>query len=67
MNLSKLKGKIVEQGLSTKEISDKFGISIQAMNKKLSGKTKITTEDAVKFCSILSIDNASEKSDIFLV
>lgn len=65
MKLNKLKGKIAEKGLKKSDISKCFGITIQALNKKLSGKTKITVEDANKFCKILNLTDANEIYDIF--
>ena len=67
MNLGKLNGKIVERGIKKSFIANSFGISIQALNKKLSGKTKITVDDAIKFCEVLSIDDCKERNEIFLL
>ena len=66
VNLPKLNGKIVESGIKKNYIAKKFNISIQALNKKLSGKTKISVDEALKFCDILHIDDFKEKNDIFL-
>ncbi len=66
MNLGKLNGKIVEKGIKKKDIAAMFGISVQALNKKLSGKSKISVDDATKFCDILQIENNAEKNQIFL-
>lgn len=66
MNMSKLKGKIAESGIKKKDLAEQFGLSVQAINKKLSGKTKISTDDAEKFCTLLHIDDLSERAEIFL-
>lgn len=66
MNLGKLNGKIAEKGVKKKDIANMFGISIQALNKKLTGKSKISVDDATKFCEILEIENNAEKNQIFL-
>ena len=66
MNLNKLAGKVAESGKSKKELAKAFGISVQAINKKLNGKTKITTDDAQIFCKTLNIDDYKEKAEIFL-
>lgn len=66
MNLNKLNAKIVENGLKKKDVANKLGISVQALNKKLNGTTKITTIDAILMCSIIGIKDNAEKVDIFL-
>lgn len=65
MNLNKLAGKVAESGKRKKELAKAFGISVQALNKKLNGKTKISTDDAQKFCSVLEITDIKEKAEIF--
>ncbi len=67
LNLNKLNAKIVEVGIKKKAVAKHFGISVQALNKKLTGATKITVDDACKFCEVLRIDNDTEKSEIFLL
>ncbi len=66
MNIPKLNAKITERGIKKKDLAKSFGITVQALNKKLRGLTKITTDDALKFCEILNISNDSEKTEIFL-
>lgn len=66
MQLNKLNAKITESEIKKKALAEKFGISVQAMGKKLKGTTKITVDDAEKFCDILSITNNDEKVNIFL-
>lgn len=66
MRLDKLNGVIAEKGISKTRLAKEFGITLQAMSKKLKGKTKITGEDAIKFCDILGITNAEQKCEIFL-
>ena len=67
LNLRKLNGKIVESGIKKQAVAEYFGISIQALNKKLTGETRITVDDACKFCEVLKIDSDREKSEIFLL
>ena len=66
MNLRKLNGKIAESGIKKKYIAKQFNISVQALSKKLNGTTKISTDDAVKFCEVLNITDATERDEIFL-
>ncbi len=66
MNLRKLNAKFVETGVTKKNVAKEFGISVQALNKKLSGKTRISMDDAEKFCTALNIVDYKEKCEIFL-
>lgn len=66
MNLPKLHGKIAEEGKKRKYLADAMGITVQALGKKLSGKSKITVSDAEKFCTLLNISSDREKCEIFL-
>ena len=66
VNLDKLKGRIVEERISRSELAEAMGITVQALNKKLSGKTKITFEDADVMVKVLRIDDYQDKINIFL-
>lgn len=67
MNLNKLNAKFVELGIDKREFAkEKLGVSVQSLNKKLNGSTKITVDDALLFCTELKITSAQEKVDIFL-
>ena len=70
MNLAKLNGVITERSkaknLNMKRvIADALGISPQAVGKKLSGETRITTDDAQIISDVLCLD-FRERVDIFL-
>ncbi len=66
MNLGKLNGRIAEKKIKKGILAKQFGISPQAMRKKLTGATKITVDDAIKFCEILDICEYEKKVEIFL-
>ncbi len=66
VDLEKLNSKIKEIGIKKKAIAKEFGISVQALNKKLAGDTKITVDDASIFCEVLRIKSDKEKVEIFL-
>ena len=70
MNLAKLNGVITERSKAKNQnmkrvIADALGISPQAVGKKLSGETRITTDDAQIMSDVLSLD-LRERVDIFL-
>lgn len=66
MQHAKLRGLITEKGIKQNALAKAFGISVQALNKKLNGITKTTVDDAVKFCNILEITDNEKKCEIFL-
>lgn len=66
MNLNKLKGKIVEKGVKKADLAAELGYSVQALNKKLAGTTRISVDEVPIFCKVLGITEYQEKCDIFL-
>lgn len=66
VNLNKLNAAFVEKQKRKSEVARKMGISVQALGKKLSGKTKITCDDAEALIEALNVTDYQEKVDIFL-
>lgn len=66
MKYDKLRGVIAENGIKKSALASAFGMSVQALNKKLNGETKTTVDDAIKFCNILNITDNELKCEIFL-
>jgi transcriptional regulator with XRE-family HTH domain len=60
MNINKLKGKIVEEGLTQEKLAVKLGISVQALNAKLNNRSSLTIREAQMITEILNIHNPSE-------
>lgn len=65
MNNNKLKGKIVEKGLTYEDCSAILNISITAFSNKINGKSVFTVIEANTLSSALQLSMA-EKVDIFL-
>ena len=65
MNVSKLKGKIVENEMSIEKLADAIGINRSSMYRKLNNAEKITIGEAIKIKSVLSLDD-NEAFEIFL-
>ncbi|MBZ9634695.1 helix-turn-helix transcriptional regulator [Clostridium sp. FP1] len=61
MNINKLKGKMVEAGISQEKLAQKLGITVQALNAKLNNRSCLTIEEAKGITNILNIENPSEK------
>lgn len=66
MNGNKLKGKIAEKGLSQRFLAEQLGITKNTFNFKINGKSLFNTEEIKIMCSLLGIEDDSEKAEIFL-
>ena len=66
MNIDKLRGKMAEKNVKQKEMAECMGISTQAFNKKMNGKIRFSTNDAMTICQKLNIDDLAERAEIFL-
>lgn len=65
MNLNKLKGKIVENGLNIPKVAEKLEINPKTFYRRLNSG-KVTVEDAAKMKEFLHLSN-EEAIEIFLV
>lgn len=53
--LSKIKGKITEKGMSYRKLCKAIGISLNCINDKLNGYSLFYIDEAVTICKILDI------------
>lgn len=65
MKCYKLKGKLVEKGLTYKDCASAIGISVTSFNNKMNGISKFYIEEVVILSNILAL-TSEEKIDIFL-
>lgn len=65
MNMNKLKGKIVEKGLSVDALAESIGLNRSSLYRKLNNFDKFTIGEAKKIKSVLLLTN-EEATDIFL-
>lgn len=65
MNLNKLRGKMVEQGVRVSDLAQKTGISESALYRKFGNFEKITIGEAVVIKEVLNLTEA-EACEIFL-
>lgn len=65
MNVNKLKGKIVEKGLSVELLAASIGVDRSSLYRKLNNGDKITIGEAVKIKDALDL-SAEDAADIFL-
>lgn len=65
VNANKLRGKIVERGMSIASISMEIGVNKSTFYRKLSGCCPFTIQDADRLVEILGL-NAEEAKAIFL-
>ena len=65
MNINKLKGKIVEKGMTTEALASKMGVDRSTLYRKINSKGEtFTIKDANMICSILSL-TSEEATAIF--
>ena len=65
MNINKLKGKIVENGMNVERLADMMGVDRATLYRKLNNSEKITIGEALTMKKILGMSNA-EAFEIFL-
>lgn len=65
VNTNKLRGKIVEQGMSIASVADKMGIHKSTFYRKMSGDCPITIHDADLLVGILDLTAEEAKSIFF--
>ena len=66
LNVNKLKGAIARAGHTQESLAKEMNMSVNALNAKVNGNSRITTDEVIKMCDVLSINNDSEKIEIFL-
>lgn len=55
VNVNKLKGKIVEKGLTVEEVANQIGIDRSSLYRKMNEPDKITIKDANQLVEVLEI------------
>lgn len=53
----RLKGRMAELGITQMQLAKELGISLQALNQKLNGKTDMSINEAEKIIKVLKIEN----------
>ncbi|MEG0874469.1 MAG: helix-turn-helix transcriptional regulator [Clostridiales bacterium] len=60
MNTNLLRAKMVEKGLTQKELAAAIGLSENSVSRKLTGKRDFSIQEALKICEVLSLENPNE-------
>lgn len=58
--MNKLKGKMRERGVTQADLARAIGITPQALNAKLNGRSSFTVPEAQKITEFLGLENPSE-------
>ena len=66
MNLNKLRGRIVEAGLTQDDLAKACGISRSTLSRKITGQQPFNTSEINHICDALKIEDNAEKAEIFL-
>lgn len=65
MNINKLRGKIVENGMTVPELAAKIGADRSSLYRKLNNLEKVTIGEAIRIKEALNLSD-SDAIDIFL-
>ena len=65
MNIDKLKGKFVENGLNVDKVAERLGISRDTLYRRLNNSDSFTIGEAAKLKDVLGLSN-KEATEIFL-
>lgn len=66
VNKNRLMGAIVSAGMSQRKLAQKVGMSKNTINAKINGNGYFDTEQIDRICSVLGIQDNTEKALIFL-
>ncbi len=66
LDAQKLKGKIVEAGMTQGDMAKIIGISQNTLTKKLKGRSDFTVGEVARICDALHITDNRQKAQIFL-
>lgn len=64
--MSKLKGRLREKGLTYKEAAGKLGMGINTLSDKLNGSSSFTLDEADKLAKLLEIKDDELREHFFL-
>ena len=65
INTAKVKGRIVEKGLTIQNISPKIGCTPYTLGQKIANETPMTLEEAISLSKVLNIEEY-EFAEFFL-
>lgn len=66
LNASALKKRMIDANMTQGALAEAIGVSKSSFSNKMHGKTEFTGTEIMLLCSVLQIESAEEKCDIFL-
>jgi len=66
MNVNRLRGIMAEQQCTQRTLAKGIGISENTLANKMCGKSSFNTDEAIKICDFLHINDPAVKASIFL-
>ena len=66
MKANLLRAEMAVKGMSQREVAEKAQISKSAFSAKINGQRPFDTDEAVRICDVLGIDDNAKKIEIFL-
>lgn len=61
-----LRAELALKGMSQREVAEKANISKSSFNAKINGQRPFDTDEAVRVCDVLGINDNAKKVEIFL-
>lgn len=59
LNTLKLKSRVIESGITVKEIAGEIGVNPATIYRKINGKSQFTADEMIKIKKMLHIDTVS--------
>ena len=66
MNANLLRGEIVSKGMTMQEVAKYVGLSRNSFSARVQGRVPFNSNEIVRICELLQIEDASKKVSIFL-
>lgn len=66
MNKALFKMLLVQKGLTQIELAEALGMSKNILSNKVNGHSRVYTDEAIKICDVLKIDDNNQKAELFL-
>lgn len=66
MKSNLLRGEIVMNGFTMKEVAKQTGMSRNSLSNKINGRYEFNADEVIKLCDLLGIVDPARKVEIFL-
>lgn len=60
MKVNILRGKLVEAGITQRDLAEKLSLSVTSITRKMNGLNEFTLNEVVQICNVLNLDDADK-------